>query len=197
MNLPRIESAEHLRGLYVYDFGEWAAVGYTAEEIAVLLDSEAYRGGKVYRIHRATPDGHLELRGVAPVRFQVESGLFFYRARLDEAQADFAALLAGAERAAPPCRAVVHLAQRPGAPEHSAFVTALIFPGEYDDAVAQWLLAQDFRGGDRAEGGVSHVSNYYAENNQIIERHQLWSRSAIPSRRADEVLASVRKAVQR
>ena len=61
MKMPELTSADKYAGLYVFDFGEQAAVGYTAEEIAVLLESEKYRTGKVYRIHRALPDGTMEL----------------------------------------------------------------------------------------------------------------------------------------
>ena len=89
MILPHVDDPTRLRGLYVYDFGDWTAIGYTAEEIAILLDDESWRGGKIYKIHRATPDGQMELRGVSPTRFNVESGMFFCRRELDAARADF------------------------------------------------------------------------------------------------------------
>jgi len=57
MRLPELESPEKYGGLYVFDFGEQVAVGYTADEIAVLLESQRYADGKAYRIHRAMPDG--------------------------------------------------------------------------------------------------------------------------------------------
>lgn len=197
MIMPTLEQPQRYQGLYVYDFGDWTAVGYTAEEIAVLLESEAYRGGKVYRIHRAQPDGQMELRGVPAERLQVESGMFFYRAELERARADFEELRTAAQRTPAPCRAFLHLVDRSPALEQARFVTALVFPAEHEDDIGQWLLAMGFQGGDRAEGGISHVSNYYAEEKTIIERHQLWSRTTIPSRSAEEVLASVRRAVQR
>ncbi|MGD8451049.1 MAG: hypothetical protein PVJ57_04465 [Phycisphaerae bacterium] len=197
MKLPPIDNPERLRGLYVYDFGEWAAVGYTAEEIAVLLESEAYRGGHVYEIHRASPDGGLELRGVAPERFQAESGMFFYRRDLPTARADFAALRTAAERTPPPCRAVVQLADRRPASETAAFVIALIYPAEYESAMGRWLLAVDYAGGELVEGGPSHVSDYYAEPKQVVEREQLWGSGTVTSRTPEQVLASVRVAVQR
>ena len=89
MILPRVDDPQKLAGLYVYDFGEWTTVGYTAEEIAILLEHEIYRDGKVYKIHRASPDGQFELRGVSPQRFNAESGMFFHRAELDPARQDF------------------------------------------------------------------------------------------------------------
>ena len=197
MNLPSVEQPDRFRGLYVYDFGEWTAVGYTAEEIAILLESEEYGHGKAYKIHRAGPDGSMELRGVAPERFRLESGMLFYRNTLEPARADFQALQEGAQQVQAPCRAFVHLAERPTTASRARFVTALVYPSEYEDEIGRWLIAVGFEGGDWVEGGASHVSDYYAEEKNIIERQQLWSQTAITSRPAEEVLANVRRAVQR
>lgn len=197
MNVPRLDCPERYRGLYVFDYGPWSAVGYTAEEIAILLESEAYRAGQVYKIHRAYPDGRLELRGVSRERFQKESGLFFHRGELGQARSDFQQLVAAAGQEPPPCRAFVHLVDRsiPGQP--AAYATALIFPAEYEDEIGNWLLAIDYQGGDLVEGGSSHVTNYYEAQKAILDRRQLWSRPSIASRSAEEVLASVRRVVQR
>ncbi len=197
MRLPQIADPPHYQGLYVFDFGEWTAVGYTAEEIAVLLESEAYRGGRVYKIVRAWPDGRMELRGVAPERFQFESGMFFYRRELAEARADFEALVEIGQRVAPPCRAFVHLADRGAVPEIPRYVTALVYPAEYEEEMAAWLWAARYWGGDTVEGGISHVTNYQVESKTLLDRRQLWSSSAIPSRSAEEVLRDVRRAAQR
>lgn len=196
MKLPALETPDHYRGLYVYDFGDWTAVGYTAEEIAILLESSEHTGGKVYRIVRATPDGQMELRGVAPERFAAESGMFFNRTDFEAARADFATLRALGE-AGTPCRAVLHLADRGIHEGVARYVVGLIYPAEYDDDVAAWLLDAGYAGGDTVEGGISHVSDYYAQHAKILERQQLWSRSSTSSRTADEVLGSVRRAVQR
>lgn len=197
MRLPRVDEPQRYQGLYVYDFGEWTALGYTAEEIAVLLEAEAYQGGKVYKIHRASPDGRMELRGVSRERFLFESGMFFHRSGLDAARADFATLHDAGQKRRPPCRAYLQLADRSASAGASRFVTALIYPAEHDDEIGRWLLEIGFAGGDLAEGGVSHVSNYYAQEKTILDRQQLWSKHAIPSRSPEQVLASVRKAVQR
>ena len=197
MKLPSIQQADRYRGLYVFDFGEWAAVGYTAEEVTLLLESEAHRSGKVYKILRATPDGQMEFRGVSATRFQLESGMLFNRASVDAAQADFAELVRLARAHAVPCRAFVHLADRGAQQATARFVTALIYPAEYEDELAQWLDAVRYSGGDLAEGGPSHVSDYYATEKTVLQRQQLWSQPAIPSRSADEVLSAVRRAVQR
>ena len=197
MNLPALDEPQRYRGLYVYDGGAWTAVGYTAEEIAVLLESEEYRGGKVYKIVRAAPDGQMELKGVALTRFQLESGMLFGRSGLESARADFETLRdLGAQRGAP-CRAFIHLADRGEVPDVARYVTALIYPAEYEDEIARWLLDANYAGGDLAEGGPSHVSNYYADQSTILQRAQLWSQPAIPSRSPEEVFQTVRRAVQR
>ena len=192
MKLPEIENPQRMRGLYVFDFGQWTAVGYTTEEIAVLLDHEEYRAGKVYKIHRATPDGQFELRGVSHERFGLESGMFFHCKTLDAAQRDYEALLAAAEKTPPPCRAFWHLAA--GGEQHTC---ALVFPAEYEDEMGAWLNEIDYQGGDLAEGGISHVTNYYEQEPEILRREQLWSQPATQSRSPQQVLESVRVAVQR
>jgi hypothetical protein len=197
MILPHLDNPARFQGLYVYDFGQWTAVGYTAEEIAILLEHEEYRHGKVYKIHRTTPDGQMELRGISAQRFKLEGGMFFYRSELEPARADFEALRAAAEKTPPPCRAFVHLAERSTETGPYGYLTALIFPAEYESEIGDWLTAVAFCGGDLAEGGVSPVTNHQGEQKTILERQQLWSRPAIPSRSRDEVLASIRQVVQR
>lgn len=197
MKIPAVPEPQRYRGLYLYDFGDWTAVGYTAEEIAVLLESEEYRDGKVYRIVRATPDGQFELRGVASTRFHAESGIFFNRHDLEAARRDFAELRELTERRPPPCRAILHLADRGEHEGVARYVTALVYPAEYEDEFSQWLLAAGYCGGDTVEGGISHVSDYYAQETILLERQQLWSQISIESRSGDEVLATVRRAVQR
>jgi hypothetical protein len=196
MHLPHVTQPDRYRGLYVYDFGEWTAVGYTAEEIAMLLESQTYGTGHVYKIVRATPDGGMELRGIATQRFHVESGLFFYRRDRAAADLDFETLTRLAGERGAPCRAYAHLVDRGAGEESPRYVTALVYPAEYDDEWARWLLDVDYQGGDTVEGGPSHVSNHNAEAHRVLRRQQLWSQSN-PSRSADEVFASIRRAVQR
>ena len=71
MRLPKVQNSEKYAGLYVFDFGGHTGVGFTAQEVAELLESEKYRDCKVYKIHRAYPDGRLELKGVRAEIFQL------------------------------------------------------------------------------------------------------------------------------
>lgn len=208
MKLPAIEHPERMQGLYVYDFGEWTAVGYTAEEIAVLLESEKYRDGKVYRIYRAAPNGQIELQGVSPAKFLTESGMFFYRADLDEAERDFDELQRRAEADPPPCRAFIQLAELgdddragraidPRDDVRFRGVVALVYPAEFEQAMGDWVAHLAYAGGDVVEGGPSCVTTYRQQAKIVLARQQLWNRSAIASRSAAEVLAAVRRPVQR
>ena len=89
MKLPELEKPEKYAGLYIFDFGDHVGVGFTAREVAELLESEKYSHGKVYKIHRAFPDGKLELKGVTVETFQLEAGMFFYSSEPDTARRDF------------------------------------------------------------------------------------------------------------
>lgn len=197
LNLPAGTDANRYRGLFVVDFGAWTATGYTADEVALLLDTDDYRHGKVYRIERVAPNGSMELRGVPPERFQFEAGMFFFRGTAAEAESDYQALLERATQAPPPSRAMLQLCRRTGALESDGFVTALIYPAECDPDVARWLVALDYQGGNRVEGGISHVTDFYAEQPVVLRREQLWTANQRSSRSREEILSSVRQALQR
>lgn len=190
-----MDNAPAYAGLYVYDFGEWCSVGYTADEIAVLREETAYRGGHIYRIVRARPDGYMELRGVSAERFEYESAMFFYRVHLDAARRDFSTLSAVGPAEPPPCRVTVQLAHRPD--QRWPYATVLTYRAEADDEVAAWLLRIGFEGGESVEGGVSTLTRFREESNEILERRQLWNTPSQSSRSPAQVLESVRAAVQR
>ena len=193
MELPKLTKPDKYVGLYIIDFGEHAGVGFVAEEVAELLESEKFSHVKVYKIHRASPDGTLDIAGVPAQKFQLESGMFFYGRDLDTAEADFKRLTALAVKAAPPCRAKVHLAELPD----GGFVIALIYPAEYEHQVSAWLLENDYRTAGPAEGGLDAVQRYYDHPAGILDRHQLFSRSEHEIRSGDELLLSLKLAVQR
>ncbi len=193
MKLPELHDTQKYSGLYVFDFGDHAGVGFTAEEVAELLESEKFKDGKVYKIHRAFPDGQMELKGVSAQTFELESGMFFYASERSVAEGDFKKLERIAVQSAPPCRAKLHLAKY----DDGKFAVALVYPAEYDDEVSRWLLDNDCRTAGQAEGGVGAVQNYYDADPEILERHQLFGRSDIESRTGDELLAAVKLAVQR
>jgi len=191
--LPKLQKPEKYVGLYIFDFGDDAGVGFTAEEVVELLESEKYKNGKVYKIHRAYPDGRLELKGVPAQTFQLEAGMLFYSSALETARGDFKKLVSLAIKTAPPCRAKVHLAKY----NDDKFAVALIYPAEYNDEVSSWLLDGQYKTSGAAEGGIEAVQRYYDYNPEILERHQLFGKFASISRTGQELLAGLKLAVQR
>ncbi len=193
MKLPKLQKPEKYVGLYIFDFGNHAGVGFTAEEVAELLESEKYKQGKVYKIHRAYPDGKLELKGIPAQTFHLEAGMFFYSSALETARGDFKKLVSLAVGTMPPCRAKVHLAKY----SNDKFMVALIYPAEYDDEVSLWLLDGQYKTSGAAEGGIEAAQRYYDYKPEILDRHQLFGKSKSISRTGQELLAGLKLAVQR
>ena len=193
MKLTELEKPEKYVGLYIFDFGDHAGVGFTAEEVAELLESEKYRDGKVYRIHKAYTDGRLELKGVQNETFELEAGMFFYSSDIETARRNFNELVRLAVKSSPPCRAKVHLAKT----GDKTFVVALVYPAEYDGEFSFWLLDGEYRTEGAAEGGVEAVQRYYDRKPEILDRHQLFGKSETISRTGQELYASLKLAVQR
>ena len=193
MKLPKLQNSEKYVGLYVFDFGDHAGVGFTADEVAELLDSEKYKHGKAYKIHKAYPDGTMEFKGVRAENFQLEAGMFFYSEKIETSQKDYKKLVNLAVRMAPPCRAKVHLARY----GDEKFAVAIIYPAEYDNEISAWLLDGDYKTAGAAQGGIGAVQKYYEANATVLERHQLFAKSAWQSRTGEDLLASAAVAIQR
>jgi len=193
MKLPKLKKPDKYVGLYVFDFGDHTGVGFTAQEVAELFESEKYRNCKAYKIHKAYPDGKLELKGVRAEIFQLEAGMFFYSSDIETARRDFKGLISLAVKAGPPCRAKVHLAKY----RDDKFATALIYPAEYNDEISLWLLDGEYKTSGAAEGGIEAVQTYYDVKPQILDRHQLFGKSASENRTGEELLAGIKLAIQR
>ena len=193
MKLPELENPKKYVGLYIFDFGDHCGVGFTAQEVAELFESERYKNCKAYKIHKAYPDGKVELKGMPAEIFQVEAGMFFYSDSLETAEKDFKSLVNLAVKAAPPCRAKVNIAKY----SDSKFVTALIYPAEYDNEISIWLSEGNHGTSGAAEGGIEAVQRYYAHKPEVLDRHQLFSESALESRTGKDLLADVKLAIQR
>jgi len=193
MKLPQLDKPDRYTGLYIFDFGDHTGVGFTAEEVAELLESERYRDGKVYKIHRAYPDGRLELKGVPAETFQLESGMIFYSNTAEAARDDFKRLVAAAVQVSPPCRAKVHLVRY----DEAKFGVAFIYPAEHEDEISAWLTRRPYGTAGLVEGGTGVIEQYYQQAPEILERHQLFGTSEEISRTGDELLVSLRRAIQR
>jgi hypothetical protein len=193
MKMPKLHDSQKYTGLYIVDFGDHTGVGFTAEEVAEILESEEYQHCKVYKIHRAYPDGKLELKGVPAQTFQLEAGMFFYTQDLEASRGDFSRLTNLAVKASPPCRAKVYLSKY----NDDKFVVALIYPAEYDDEFSSWLLDGQYKTNGAVEGGVEAVQRYYDYKPEILDRQQLFAESKLISRTGQELLAGLKTAVQR
>jgi len=193
MKLPEIKNTKKYVGLYIIDFGDHCGVGFTAREVAELLQSEKFKDIKVYKIYNALPDGKMELKGVRNETFELEIGMFFYSGDLDTAKGDFDRLITLAVQNAPPSRAKVHLAKY----DDSRYVTAVIYPAEYNDEISSWLTDGEYRTAGTAEGGLDALQRYYDSKLEILEHHQLFGESTFADRSGEELLKNIKIAVQR
>ncbi len=193
MKIAKLENAGRYVGLYVFDFGDYVSVGFTAQEVAELFESEHYKDGKAYKIYKAYPDGKVELKGIRAETFGLESGMFFYSSNIENSRKDFKGLVDLAVKAASPCRCKVHLAKY----GEDKFVVGIIYPAEYEEEISSWLLDGEYETSGAAEGGVGAVQRYYDDGPEILERSQLFCKSEFSSRSGEELLAGLKLAVQR
>ena len=197
MKLPTLEHPDRYTGLYVVDFGDTCAVGYTAEEVAMLAESEKYAHIKLYRIHAARPDGTMELKGVAKERFQLETGLFFYSRDLETARREYDEIHSLADGHLP-CRAQLLLGtlleKAPNSPQTA--VCGLAYPAEYDEDISRWMLDNEVKAGEYADGGVGRLESIRRDV-RIIESAQIHAAKSRQSRTQQEVFNSVGETIQR
>jgi len=193
MKLPEIKNSEKYIGLYVVDFGGHSGVGFTAEEVAELLESEKFKDVKVYKIYKAYPDGKIELKGVPSETFELEMGMFFYETNEAAARGDYKKLISSAVKITPPTKAKVHLAKY----SDDKFATVMIFPAEQNDEVSRWLLDVDYKTNGAAEGGIDAVKRYYNDEPEILDRHQLYNQQQIESLTGERLLAATKTAFVR
>ena len=193
MKLPEIKNADKYVGLYVVDFGENSGIGFTAGEVAELLDSERFGDVKVYKIYKAYPDGRMELKGIRAEIFQLEMGMFFYAYDIKTAKEDYRNLIGAAVGTAVPARAKVHLSRY----TEDKYVTALIYPAEYNEEFSDWLKEIDYKTSGAVQGGIGAVERYYTSNYEVLEKQQLFGEDAINSRSGENLLLATKMAVQR
>ncbi len=195
MQLPRLTHPERYVGLFVIDFGDRAAIGYTGEEVAGLLDSPQYRDAKAYRIARAGADGRLELVGVPSGALRQQTGLFFHARSLERAKADYQILHQAAQRHVLPCPAKIAL-WRLGQEAETAFVVALVYASEFDAQVSRWMLDHEISIGEQADGGPGRLKTLQHQA-ETLESDELSGSAGVVSRSPEQVLAAVDDPVQR
>ncbi len=138
-------------GLYVYDFGDHVAVGYTAAEVRILKQTEAHRDGVVYEIYRVSEEGAIELRGVHLERLTTREAVCFLRATASAARGDYEAIRAAADRDPVPTDVEIQLGTLRGFdPPH---VTGVCYPTSASTVMARWLSVHVADAGDQVLGG--------------------------------------------
>lgn len=193
MKIPELKNPARYVGLYIVDFGDFSSTGFTANEVAQLVESEKYKDCKVYKIHNAYPDGKLEIKGVRKEIFQLESGMLFYSHDRISATKDYKKLLALAVKNAPPCQSKIELSQY----DDGQYITAYIYPAEYEDEVSRWLIEGDYKTTGQAEGGTGAVMRYYGSKAKKLETHQLFAADTNQSRTGTELIGNLKAALQR
>jgi pimeloyl-ACP methyl ester carboxylesterase len=195
VRLPHLKNPERYAGLYVVDFGDTTAVGYTAREVAMLLESGLYADARIYRIARAYPDGRMEMIGVSRAGLAAEGGLFFYRRTLDQARADYQQLLNLLQQQPLSCGVQLFLARL--APLAALdYVVALAYANEFDEQVSRWMLDHSVAAGETADGGPGRLKAI-RQQAEILESVELDSPQAIKPRTREELLAAVDQPIQR
>lgn len=192
--LPKLIDPPRYGGLYIFDFGDRVAVGYTAEEIECLLAEPEYASGRIYKIHRAHTDGTLEIHGVNPAGWSRMTGMVFWFAEEAEARSAWADLRSRALAIQPPGLIDISICRRAGEP--LAFALVIRYVQELDEAVSAWLLELDYNAGVIVEAGAGQVERAVASAEKL-ECDQLQPAETYRSRSKDEVLASTHIAVQR
>ena len=194
MKLPELEHSERYVGLYVVDFGETCGLGYMAEEVAMLLESEKYADAKVYRIYGARPDGSMELKGIPAGRFQIESGMFFHFRNLESARGEYENIRRLADKNLP-CRTQLMLSAA-SVKASFPFIVGLAYPAECDEDVSLWMLDKNISAGEYADGGIGRLEEI-RRNTKIIDSAQLHAATSSQARTRQEVFDSVDRPIQR
>ena len=195
LRLPPVRNAERYVGLYVYDFGAYTSIGYTAAEIRILRESEAHRGGTAYEVYRVTDAGVFELRGVLDERLAVREAICFLRSVATAARRDYDTLCNAAQDSPAPCSVEIQLAEvHDFRPPH---VTAMLYPAAASAVLSGWLSRCEFDGGDRVIAGIDAHDAFMTADALRIESCQLAALLDYTDRLAEEVLRTIDRPVQR
>ena len=192
--LPLLSDPVKYAGLYIFDFGDKVAVGYTAEEIDFLLKEEKYSNGTVYRIYRASPDGTLEIKGVNPLTWNASTGLIFWFTKELQAADAYDRLKTLAQKNPPPGKFDLLLLHK--IVNQYPYALVMRYSQELDQAIASWLLKIKYNSGDHVEGGSKLVIQIIANSTELY-REQFDADNFRKSRTVQQVLDTVNLQIQR
>lgn len=195
MRLPVVEHPERYIGLYAFDFGTHASIGYTAGEIELLRQAASHREGTAYEIYRVDDCGRYELRGVCDERLAAREALCFLHTDLSAARSDYDRLIARAAQHPVPCAAEVILAQiaafdPPG-------VTAVTYPTAAAARMSAWLNDVSISPDAEVVGGADAWSTLNGARAEWTASEPLAGVLDYRDRCSEDVLGSTDRSVQR
>ncbi len=193
MEFPKLDDPWRYEGLYAFDFGEWMSVGYTADEVSALLGSKEHGGGTAYRIYRVDGEGRVELKGVTDGELEGEELILFLGYDGNIAEADFGVLQAAAGETPLRCAVVVELLDM----SERGWGLCLRYSRCEDFKVSRWLLDQGFAGGSEVVSAGEALRLRLSPEVRLVRCEQLALVMQVASRSTDEVLATVKRTVQR
>ena len=189
MKIPPLQQPERYAGSYLLDLGDRVCVGYTADEVAVLLETEECRSATAYLIHRVDERGNVELVGVSTKDVVRRDILIFAFDSPDAARTAFSCLRRLAAKTPAPCPCSMELTDFDGVePSH---VISLTFPQAASGQLSAWLERNEFDAGDRVFGGPQTLSQYQAAAPTPIAQCLLATTFDHKSRSREELLASL------
>ena len=202
--LPLLKDPVKYTGLYIFDFGDHASVGYTAEEILWLLADERYAQGDVYKIYRANSDGTLELKLARPEGWSRLTGLVFWFDNRQAALDEIVKIESMTADNRPPGEfELLSVELIPGDDQNEFeygadfhFAMVIRYSLELDDAMANWLLKNEYCGGITVDGGEKVVA-WVIKNGTELSSEKFGADSFRNSRTKDAVFNSIDQPIQR
>jgi len=193
MKLPAVSNPAQYTGLYVYDFGDHASIGYTAAEVRILLESPEHQGGTAYEIYRVNEFGGFELRGATPQRLAAMDAVVRLHPRGADARRDYELLRDHAEEVPIPAPLELHLARAYDFDPPD--VVAMLFPQASASSVAAWL--HGLPGPGHIDAGPSAYVRYLQTSGMRVASCQLRSVLDYTERPVEAVLGAVDRPCQR
>lgn len=192
--LPAISDPSRYLGLFVFDFGDHVAVGYTAGEIDTLRAMPEYRSGTPYQVYRIHENGGFELRGMGGSPLSVREAMCFLRAEGAAARRDYDAIVRAAEKDAIPVEAELRLLRSYSFDPPD--LTALVYPAHASHLISAWLTKTTLSPGDRVEAGSNLVPQLDSGAGLTVKSSQLLS-AATSDRSRQELLDCIHNPLQR
>jgi len=195
MRLPPLSDPHRYAGLFVYDFGDHVSIGYTANEIRMLRETQRFRDGTAYEVYRVDECGAMELRGAGDERLAAIEAVCFQRHEGAAARRDYDGIRRAADRDPVAARVELQLARVYDFDPPD--VTAVLYPVAASVVVSTWLQTHAAGLGDEIMAGEDAYIRFTQSSGMRVDSCQLAARLDYTDRPAEEVFANVDLACQR